>query len=235
MAVTSGSFSAAHDGPEIVIRVKDSGIGIPPERLPEMFQLFTKADQSSTRSDGGLGIGLAIVQKLVHLHDGTITATSEGAGKGSEFTVRLPAATIPDAALPLASGSNGACGKARILVVDDNVDAVKGMAILLNLAGHEVMTARNGPEAIEVARGYNPQFILLDLGLPGMNGYDVARHLREEQACKDALIVAVSGYGQEEDRRRTRAAGFDHHLVKPVCYDELLRLFDQNVNDIQNS
>ncbi len=153
-----------------------------------------------------------------------ITATSEGLGKGSEFTVRLPAAKRPDTPMPMAKETDEATGKAHILVVDDNVDTVKGMAILLNLAGHEVVTAHNGPQAIEVARAYRPQFILLDLGLPGMSGYDVAKRLREEDVCKDAVIVAVSGYGQEEDRHRTKAAGFDHHLLKPVSYDELFSL-----------
>jgi PAS domain S-box-containing protein len=217
-------FSAGHEGSDIVIRVKDAGIGITPEKLPEMFQLFKQADHSSARSQGGLGIGLAIVQKLVEMHDGQLTATSEGLGKGSEFTVRLPAAKRPDIAMPSAKRTDEATEQARILVVDDNVDTVKGMAILLNLAGHEVVTAHNGPQAIEVARAYRPQFILLDLGLPGMSGYDVAKRLREEDGCKDALIVAVSGYGQDEDRHRTKAAGFDHHLLKPVSYDELFTL-----------
>ena len=192
--------------------------------LPEMFQLFNQADHSSARSQGGLGIGLAIVQKLVELHDGKITATSEGPGKGSEFIIRLPAAKRPDTAMPMAKGTDEATEKARILVVDDNADTVKGMAILLNLAGHEVVTAHDGPQAIEAVRAYRPQFILLDLGLPGMSGYDVAKRLREEEGCEDALIVAVSGYGQEEDRHRTKAAGFDHHLLKPVSYDELFTL-----------
>jgi CheY-like chemotaxis protein len=126
--------------------------------------------------------------------------------------------------MPMAKATVEATEKARILVVDDNVDTVKGMAILLNLAGHEVVTAHNGPQAIEVARAHRPQFILLDLGLPGMSGYEVAKRLREEDDCKHAVIVAVSGYGQAEDRQRTKAAGFDHHLLKPVSYDELFTL-----------
>ncbi len=174
-------LSAGHEGRAIVIRVKDAGIGIPPDKLPAIFQLFNQADQSSARSAGGLGIGLTIVQKLVEMHGGQITADSEGLGKGSEFTIRLPAAKRPHAARLLAKEPHEERGKARVLVVDDNVDTLKGMAILLKLAGHEVMTALRGAEAIEIARVYRPQLILLDLGLPGMTGYDVAKRLREEE------------------------------------------------------
>ena len=151
-------LSAGHEGSDIVIRIKDSGIGIAPEKLPEMFQLFNQADHSSTRTEGGLGIGLAIVKKLVELHDGQIAASSEGLGKGSEFTIRLPAVPRPETSTPMvkAREADGATGKAYILIVDDNVDTVKGMAILLNLAGHEVVTAHNGPQAIEAARAEPP-------------------------------------------------------------------------------
>lgn len=190
-----------------------------------MFRLFKQVDHASARSEGGLGIGLALVKQLVELHGGAITATSEGLGKGSEFTVRLPAARRPAPTIPEPTKPIEVKGKAQILVVDDNVDTVRGMAILLNLAGHEVVAAHDGPAAIEVARTCRPQIILLDLGLPGMSGYEVARRLRQEQASRDALIIAVSGYGQEEDRHRTRAAGFDHHLIKPISYDELFTLF----------
>ena len=217
-------LAAGREDDHIVIRVKDAGIGIAPEKLPEMFRLFNQVDHSSARSEGGLGIGLALVKQLVELHGGTIIATSEGLGRGSEFTVRLPAARRPTSAIPAPPKAIEVKGKAQILVVDDNVDTVQGMAMLLNLAGHEVMTAHDGPAAIEVAQTCRPQIILLDLGLPGMSGYEIARRLREEQASRDALIIAVSGYGQEEDRHRTQAAGFDHHLVKPISYDELFTL-----------
>jgi CheY-like chemotaxis protein len=150
-------------------------------------------------------------------HDGQITATSEGLGKGSEFTIRLPAPKRPDAAVLMAKEPNEAKGNVHILVVDDNVDMVKGMVMLITMAGHQVRTAHSGPEALEVARVYRPQFILLDLGLPGLSGYDVAKQLRDEECCKDAVIAANSGHGQDEDRRRTKATGFDHHLVKPVA------------------
>ncbi len=216
--------SAGHEGDDVVIRVKDAGIGITPEKLPEIFQLFNQADHSSARSEGGLGIGLTIVRKLIEMHGGQITATSEGLGKGSTFTVRLPSAMRPVPAIAVGKRPNDASGPARILVVDDNLDAVQAMAVMLKLAGHDVMTVQSGPEAIECARVYRPQIVLLDLGLPTMNGYDVIKRLREQESGKDALIVAVSGYGQPEDRRRTEAAGFDHHLIKPISYDQLLAL-----------
>jgi signal transduction histidine kinase/CheY-like chemotaxis protein len=217
-------LSAMHERTDILIRVKDTGIGIEPEKLTEVFQLFNQADRSLARSECGLGIGLTIVMKLVEMHGGQVAATSEGPGKGSEFTIRIPAVTRPDAAMPLVQEPGEAKAKTVILVVDDNVDAVRTLAILLKLAGHDVMTAHRGPEAIELARLCRPQIILLDLGLPGMSGYDVVKRLRGEEWGGDALIVAVSGYGQEEDRQRTNEAGFDLHLVKPINYDELLTL-----------
>jgi CheY-like chemotaxis protein len=204
--------------------VKDAGIGIAPEKLPEMFRLFNQVDHASARFEGGLGIGLALVKQLAELHGGAVIATSEGPGKGSEFTFRLTAAQRPTPAIPPPTKAVEVNGKARVLAVDDDVDTAQGMAILLNLAGHEVLTAHDGPAAIEVARTCRPQIILLDLGLPGLSGDEVARRLREEPASKDALIIAISGYGQEEDRHRTRAAGFDHHLTKPIRYDELFTL-----------
>ncbi len=214
---------------EVVITVKDDGIGIAPEKLPEMFQLFAQGERSIARSEGGLGIGLTIVQKLTEMHDGRVTASSEGIGKGSTFTVYLPAARpaethfSPDGRA-LAAGKRGS----RILVVDDNIDTATGMARLLRLLGNEVQLAHDGHSAVDVARMLSPDFILLDIGLPGMNGYQVAQRLRHEPCCKNTLIIAVSGYGQEEDRRRSREAGFDHHLVKPVDFDSLLSLMAQS-------
>ncbi len=219
------SLVARTEGNNVVITVKDRGVGIPPEKLPGMFELFAQGDRSLARSEGGLGIGLTVVKKLVEMHSGSIAATSAGVGLGSEFTIILPAAPKPTAPKPTVSGPRPTTSKkARILVVDDNVDTARGMARLLKLMGHEVRTSHDGHEALEHAREFEPEIILLDIGLPGMDGYEVASRLRQEEPCKDSLIVAVSGYGQDEDRRRSREAGFDHHLIKPLDHDALISL-----------
>jgi signal transduction histidine kinase/ActR/RegA family two-component response regulator len=218
-------LSAERSGDHIVISVEDSGMGIPPDKLPEMFKLFAQGERSLSRSEGGLGIGLTIVQKLAEMHGGSITAKSGGLGKGSTFTVRLPAArraalSVAKPGSPLQAEKRGS----RILVIDDNVDTARGMLRLLKTLGNDVIIAHDGPSAIEAARPLQPEFILLDIGLPGMDGYEVAARLREEPSCRAAVIIAVSGYGQEEDRRRSREAGFDYHLVKPVDFNSLLPL-----------
>ncbi|MHC5536931.1 hybrid sensor histidine kinase/response regulator [Singulisphaera rosea] len=224
-------LSARVEDVEVVISVRDSGVGIPPERLPEMFELFAQGDRSLARSEGGLGIGLTVVKKLVEMHGGSITAQSEGPGKGSEFVIHLPRVQEPILAGATGNGQKDQVHrKSRILVVDDNVDTARGMARLLKLVGHEVATAHDGHEAIHVAREFEPEFIMLDIGLPGMSGYEVAAKLRKESCCEDAMIVAVSGYGQEEDRRRSREAGFDFHLTKPVDLDALLALLSHGAN-----
>ncbi len=212
-------------GGDVVVSVKDQGIGIAPEKLPLMFELFAQGDRTLARSEGGLGIGLTIVKKLVEMHGGSVTAQSDGPGKGSAFTIRLPAASRP--AAPAAAGDSpkkSKGGKCRVLVVDDNLDTAQGMASILNLLGHEVFTAHNGPEALKAASVHQPDFILLDIGLPGMNGYEVATRLRQEESSKNAFIVAVSGYGQEEDLRRSKVAGFDRHLIKPVDLESFIEL-----------
>jgi CheY-like chemotaxis protein len=218
-------LTAGQDGADVVIQVRDNGLGIPPEKLAEMFELFVQGDRTAARSEGGLGIGLTLVKTLVEMHGGTVTASSSGPGEGSQFTVRLPAVT--------SAGSEpvqGLCVKSsgkpasRILVVEDNIDAATGLARLLQLHGHDVHTAQDGPEAIRAAEAYRPDAVLLDIGLPGMDGYEVARELRRQEACKKSIIVAVSGYSQEEDRRRGREAGFNFHLVKPVDHEALLNL-----------
>jgi CheY-like chemotaxis protein len=215
-------LAARPEGDEVAISVTDNGRGIPPEQLPRMFELFAQGDRSVERSEGGLGIGLTLVKSLVELHGGVVFARSDGPGSGSQFMVRLPAAPQPineGAADQPPATSEGERG-ARVLIVDDNVDSAHGLAGLLGLLGHDVAEAFDGAEAIEAARRHRPEFVLLDIGLPGMNGYEVARRLRAE-GFSDATIVAVSGYGEEVARSRAREAGFDHHLVKPVDFEKL--------------
>jgi signal transduction histidine kinase/CheY-like chemotaxis protein len=220
------ALTARREGDSVTVTVADNGTGIPPDRIPEMFQLFAQGDRSIARTEGGLGIGLTLVRNLVELHGGSVTARSGGLGKGSEFTVRLPAvkhAGIEPSAAARPGASEQPQKGARVLVVDDNEDSAKGMVRLLKVLGHEVETALDGPSAIEVARKQRPEFVLLDIGLPGMDGYQVAETLRAE-GFTDATIIGVSGYGEEAARRRSHQAGFDHHLVKPVDYDRLVSL-----------
>ena len=218
---------------EIVFRVRDNGMGIPSEALPTMFELFAQGERAIARSEGGLGIGLTLVRELAEMHGGSVSAQSEGPGRGSVFTVRLAATPVgvdgPEGGGegPPAPGEARRPGGSRILIVDDNVDVARGVARLLKILGHEVATAHDGPSGMEAARGFLPDVILLDIGLPGMNGYEVATRLRAEEFGKAALIVAISGYGQDEDRRRSREAGFDHHLVKPVDHGALATLLSR--------
>jgi PAS domain S-box-containing protein len=211
---------------EVIVAVKDDGIGIPPEILPRIFELFAQADRTIDRSQGGLGVGLTLVKKLVEMHGGTVTAASQGTGKGSVFTIRLPAVGeaveaegMPEPSPPVRTDSG-----LHVLVADDNRDTADGLMKLLQASGYRVTTAHDGPSAVEAARAARPEVILMDIGLPGLDGYRVAEQLREEQCCKDALLIAISGYGQEQDRRRSREAGFDFHLVKPVDFESLLAL-----------
>jgi PAS domain S-box-containing protein len=217
---------AGVEGKEVVFRIRDNGLGIRPELLPKMFDLFAQGDRSLDRSEGGLGIGLTLVRSLAELHGGTATATSDGPGKGCEFVVRLPAPKGPAGA-----ESDGqpeptalATRRFRVLVVDDNVDTAKGMAKLLKLSGHEVRWAHDGEEAFKLAREYRPEIMLLDLGLPGMDGYELASALGREDWSKGSVLIAVSGYGETQARNRAKEAGFHHHLVKPVNFDTVLAL-----------
>jgi PAS domain S-box-containing protein len=209
-------LTAERQGPEAILRVKDTGIGILPEMLPRVFDLFVQADRTLDRAQGGLGIGLTLVKALVQMHEGTVEAHSPGVGKGAEFVVRLP--VVPEVApikpeeYPVATPVNGR--PLRLLVVDDSKDTVDSLAMLLRLAGHEVSTADSGPAALQAALSDNPDVVLLDVGLPGIDGYEVARRIREK--TDKPLLVAMTGYGQAEDRQRSKEAGFDHHLVKPV-------------------
>jgi PAS domain S-box-containing protein len=209
-------IEAAQEGAEAVIRVRDNGMGVPAGLLPHVFDLFTQADRSLDRSQGGLGIGLTLVKRLVEMHGGRVEARSEGPGRGSEFIVRLPASSLPGEEAAAGQPAPPASRALKILVVEDNVDAAEMMSFLLTLGGHEVRTARDGPEALETARAFEPQAVLCDIGLPGMNGYEVAARLREQPAFQKTALIALTGYGQEEARRRSKEAGFDYHLVKPV-------------------
>jgi signal transduction histidine kinase/ActR/RegA family two-component response regulator len=209
---------ARAEGGEIVIRVTDNGLGITAEMLPRIFDLFAQADRTLDRSEGGLGIGLTLVKALVELHGGRVEATSAGIGLGSEFVVCLPVlVTEPKRESSRTDGQTAPAGAARrVLAVDDNIDAVESLAQLLGLHGHEVRTAYDGPTAIATAADFRPEVILLDIGLPRMDGYEVARRLRQQPGLEQTFLVAVTGYAQEQDRRRAHAAGFDAHLVKPA-------------------
>jgi CheY-like chemotaxis protein len=218
---------AGIEADEVTIRVRDNGVGISAEMLPRLFDLFAQADRSPARSEGGLGIGLTVAKSLSELQGGTLSAMSEGPGAGSEFVVRFPAVKVA------ATQSNvsqspvvESAARLRVLVVDDNADTAKGMALLLELAGHTARIAISGIEAINAARNDCPEVVLLDIGLPGMDGYEVAKQLRQG-ICPDILIIAISGYGDEESERRTRESGFDHRLVKPVDYNDLISLLSQ--------
>ncbi len=219
------SLRARKEDDEIVIRVRDNGAGIPPEKLPQMFELFAQGDRTLARSEGGLGIGLTLVRSLAEMHGGRAEAYSEGIGRGSEFVVRLPASALaapPDAPVaatrPTAKTSSAPVSitARRVLVVDDNVDSARGTSLILQRNGHDVRLAYDGPAAVAAAQEHRPEFVLLDIGLPGMDGYEVARRLRQDENLRGLKLIAVSGYGQESDRRRSQEAGFDEHLVKPV-------------------
>jgi CheY-like chemotaxis protein/two-component sensor histidine kinase len=209
---------AKRQGNEAVVSVRDTGIGIAAEHLPHLFEIFSQVAPALERSHGGLGIGLSLVRGLVELHGGHVEARSGGIGMGSEFIVHLPIANVPEAqpAQPLADDSRAADGRRRILVVDDNRDAADSLAAMLRIMGHETQRAYDGLEAAQAAATFRPEIVLLDIGLPKMNGYEVARQIRQQPWGKTMVLIALTGWGQDEDKRRAFEAGIDHHLTKPV-------------------
>lgn len=217
-------LTGRREGNETVLSVRDTGIGISPELLPRVFDMFIQGDNSLARDQGGLGIGLTLVQLLVKLHGGTVDVQSSGLGQGSEFAVRLPAAaTVPAPQQPTCAPPPKKPASLRMLVVDDNIDAANSLAMLLRISGHDVRVDHSGRSALETMESFQPQAVLLDIGMPGMNGYEVAECIRSTAATQP-LLIAVTGYGQQNDSEQSRAAGFDHHLVKPVDLADLQEL-----------
>ena len=218
-------LSAARHQDAVAIHVRDNGMGIEPEALPLVFDLFARTHREPERAQGGLGIGLTLVRELVEMHGGSVYAHSAGPGQGSEFVVRLPLAKPAARAGPPPAASEGRDTPRRIVLIDDNVDAAESLAMLLRLKGHEVHVAYDGSDGVALALKTEPECVLIDIGLPGIDGYAVAKRLRTAGGPR-MLLVALTGYGQSEDRLKSERAGFDHHLVKPVSQsvlDEVLR------------
>jgi CheY-like chemotaxis protein len=217
-------LTVSRHGGDVLISVRDTGIGISPDLLPHVMEMFTQADRDKKRPQDGLGIGLALVKRLVEMHGGGVVAKSDGEGRGSEFIIRLPLSQkqlpVP-AETPKVDRQQRFTSRQRILVVDDNPDAALSLAMLLKLLGSDVETAHDGRSALQALETFRPSVVLLDLGMPDMSGYEVAQRLRSQPKFQDVTLVALTGWGQEEDRRRTQQAGFDHHLVKPVNLDAL--------------
>ena len=223
-------LAVQREGAQVRVSVKDSGIGIPPDQLERIFEMFTQVERADHAAAGGLGIGLTLVKRLLQMHGGSIEARSAGEGQGSEFIVRLPTVDAP--AAPVAQPAAVPCEvpAQRILVVDDNADSAESLAVLLQMSGHEVYTAHDGEAAIEAADAHRPDVVLLDIGLPKVNGHDVCRHIRAQPWGRDIRLVALTGWGQANDRRRSHEAGFDGHLVKPVGPEALLALLSTRAN-----
>jgi signal transduction histidine kinase len=222
---------AVSDNGTAVVSIRDSGIGIAPQRLESVFEMFSQEEPALTRARGGLGIGLALTRRLVQLHGGDISASSEGPGKGSVFRVWMPlAGTIVDDA-PGASQQRPASaeGRLRVLVADDNRDAAETLSLLLEVMGHEVKTVHDGQAAVEAAASFDPEVVLLDIGMPGLNGYDTCRRIRAGAGGARRTVVAVTGWGQPHDVQSAHDAGFDRHLVKPVDMDALMQLISERV------
>ncbi len=217
----------SRDRQNVIIRLRDNGTGISPELLPHIFDLFTQADPAMNRAHGGLGIGLTVVRRLVELHGGRVDALSEGMGYGSEFVVRLPLRESPAQGqdnVAQVAPAPAAQTRQRILVVDDNLDHLETLTDLLELENFEVLTASSGLDALAKVQTSHPDVVLLDINMPGMDGYSVARYIRELPGGSQVVLAALSGYGQPADLERSKEAGFDYHLVKPVDFARLLEI-----------
>jgi PAS domain S-box-containing protein len=236
------SLTARRLGDELEVRVKDNGAGIPPDKLSSIFDMFTQVDRTSEQSQGGLGIGLTLVKRLVEMHGGSIEPRSAGEGMGSEFVVRLPVieseALVLESTVAAESGLNAAESETRgesqpqrrVLIVDDNRDSADSLSMLLEITGNKTYVAHDGVEAVGAVEKYRPQVVLLDIGLPKLDGHEVCRRIREQPWGKNIVVIALTGWGQADDRRKSQAAGFNGHLVKPVDYDKLLELLGELTN-----
>jgi CheY-like chemotaxis protein len=216
-------LSAGLERGQVTIRVRDNGAGLAADTIPEIFELFTQVGKTLDRAQGGLGIGLALVKRLVEMHGGEVQAESAGPGQGSTFIVRLPLVAAPaeDPQPPATRRTRSGSRSWRILVVDDNEDAAQTLGAVLAMSGHATRICHSGPAALKLAEAFAPEVVLLDIGLPEMDGYEVARRLRSSPAGSQLLLVAVTGWGSENDRKRTREAGFDEHLTKPIEFERL--------------
>jgi CheY-like chemotaxis protein len=217
------TVAARRENGSVAVTVSDSGVGISPDALPRVFEMFTQANATDARAQSGLGIGLSIVRSLVEMHGGSVTADSEGPGRGSRFCVRLPLSTASGAAAaaPRNGPARTRAKPRRILLVDDNRDAADILRTLLQMWGSEVRVVHDGLAALETVDLFRPDVAILDLGLPGMDGYEIARRIRERPAARDCKLIALTGWGQEEERRHTEAAGFSRHLVKPASIEAI--------------
>jgi CheY-like chemotaxis protein/anti-sigma regulatory factor (Ser/Thr protein kinase) len=218
------TISAKRVDDEVLVTVKDNGAGIPHDKIDSIFDMFMQVDRSSERSQEGLGIGLTLVKRLVEMHGGSIEARSDGEGHGSEFIVRLPVISMPLVAAPRTGAASESSTQRRVLIVDDNRDSADSLAMLLEITGNKIFLAYDGVEALEALDNHRPEVVLLDIGLPKLDGHEVCRRIREKAWGKDIIIIALTGWGQEDDRRKSEEAGFNGHLVKPVDYDLLLSL-----------
>jgi CheY-like chemotaxis protein len=215
---------------DVVVTVKDNGAGIPADKIDSIFDMFMQVDRTAEHSQGGLGIGLTLVKRLVEMHGGSIEARSEGEGLGSEFIVRLPVMGKPAVAAPVSDNGSASSTGRRVLIVDDNQDSADSLSMLLEITGNKTFQAHDGLEALDAVEKHRPEVVLLDIGLPKLDGHEVCRRIRAMPWGRDIIIIALTGWGQEDDRRRSEEAGFNGHLVKPVDYDQLLALLGESTN-----